>query len=233
MKFTFSFLCLFFHLTFAHAQSPGVSGSLSIIPGLGQAVNGNGLEGVAWFGSVAGLMITNSRRTRQIGFDLWMYNMYDAYRDKSRKQTTFIGDYFASYNPVNAIDWIGTPMVAVAATTANPSNITPERVVEMSFVGLGEEGLFRGFLFPSLSQTFNSKWIGATISSAAFSLVHLDGSKPIPMRFLMGMLFCWQTNNNRGDIKKSIFAHTWWDVFVTSKDSSKVDGLSYNIEYKF
>jgi hypothetical protein len=226
-------LILLLNSSFAWAQSPGVSGSLSIIPGLGQAVNGNGFEGAAWFGSVIGLMSTKSRRTRQIGFDLWMYNMYDAYRDKSRKQTTFAGDFLASYNPINAIDWIGTPMIGVASTVAKPSNITPERVFEMSFVGLGEEGLFRGFLYPSLSQTFQSKWIGATISSAAFSLVHLDGSKPIPMRFLMGMLFCWQVNNNRGDIRKSIFAHTWWDVFVTSKDSSKIDGVSYNFEYKF
>ena len=215
------------------AASPGMSGTLSIIPGLGQVANGKYLEGLAWFTAVGGLLATkNSKRAQQIGFDLWQYNMYDAYRDAGNKQSTFLGEYFSNYNPINAFDMIGTPILLLSSTQLQGSKVDGELILEMSFVGLGEEGLFRGFLFPAFSQMFNSKWTGAILSSAIFSYIHLDGAKPIPFRFVMGMLFCWQADRNKYDLSSNIFTHTWYDVMVSSKDN-KIDGFKVGYDFKF
>ncbi len=217
----------------ALGASPGLSGTLSIIPGLGQVANGRYLEGLTWFTAVGGLLATKkSKRAQQIGFDLWQYNMYDSYRDAGNKQSTFLGEYFSNYNPINAFDMIGTPILLLSSTQLQGRNVTGELILEMSFVGLGEEGLFRGFLFPAFSQMFNSKWTGAIVSSAIFSYIHLDGAKPIPFRFVMGMLFCWQADRNKYDLSNNIFAHTWYDVMVSS-DDNKINGFKIGYDFKF
>src|SRR4051812_38345229 len=87
--------------------APGVSGALSIIPGLGQVANGDAAEGLGWFATSVGLVLTRNRYLGQIGFDLWLYNMYDAYKDAGAKRTkplTLGQNWIAAFNPVNAVD---------------------------------------------------------------------------------------------------------------------------------
>jgi membrane protease YdiL (CAAX protease family) len=103
-----------------------------------------------------------------------------------------------------------------------------------SFVGLGEEALFRGFVFPAFTDIFfDSVWIGAVTSSAFFSWAHVVGGRqnlgasPLTQRFLMGLLFAWQTHRNQYDLRKSIFAHTWFDIFVDRGD------VGARLEFRF
>jgi len=215
----------------AQAASPGVSGALSIVPGLGQTVNGDALEGLGWFVTSVGLFLSGNTYISQAGYDLWQYNMYDAYRDAgaagAAKHSVF-ENYIAAFNPLNIIDPIGAPMLAVGAVSGGQGsrlssvpNPLIYRPITYAFVGLGEEGLFRGFLFPGLSQAFQSKTAGALVSSVLFAYFHItNGAADIapPMilaRTLMGVIFCIQTNLNKNDLRKSIFTHAWWDFLVT------------------
>jgi hypothetical protein len=72
------------------AASAGLNGTLGIVPGLGHVKNGQVFEGLGWFGSIVGLMLfTNGNRyASQVGFNIWQYSMYDAYRDSGGKDTT-------------------------------------------------------------------------------------------------------------------------------------------------
>lgn len=211
----------------SQAAAPGVSGTLSIVPGLGQVANGNPLEGLTWFLTSMGLFLSGNSDLSQVGFDLWQYNMYDAYRDAGARSTTkynIAENYIGAFNPINLVDPIGAPIVgygaALSARGGYPALRSPKKVAIYGFVGLGEEGLFRGFLFPGFSDLTGSKWVGAILSSAVFSAAHVTGgashlsASPLLQRFVLGMLFSWQTNRNNFDLRNSIFAHAWYDIFV-------------------
>ncbi|MGE4232677.1 MAG: CPBP family intramembrane glutamic endopeptidase [Bacteriovoracia bacterium] len=223
--------------------APGLAGIFSIIPGLGQTANGSPGEGVLWFTSSLGLFFSGNPYMQQAGFDLWQYNMYDAYRDAGADDTAphnvFV-NYFNAYNPLNVIDPIGGPIVGVAAVYGARNNYPAlkngAKVAMYGFVGLGEEGFFRGFLFPAFSDVFfNSKFLGAVTSSAAFAYAHALGgpenlSAPVlGQRFLFGMLMCWQLYRNKFDLRNNIFAHTWYDILV---DNGEVIGkMSYTLHF--
>ena len=94
----------------------------------------------------------------------------------------------------------------------------------MSFIALGEEGLFRGFVFPGLTDVFGgSAVVGATTSSLSFAAFHAlyvgQSSYAFQpniflMRTALGLFYCWQTYHDKFDLRKSIFSHTWFDVLV-------------------
>ncbi len=207
----------------------GASGLLSIVPGLGQTVNGAPLEGVGWLVSSAGLFVSGNSTLQQVGFDLWMYNMYDAYRDAKPaigrvKEHNVFQNWIASFNPVNLWDPIGAPIVGLGAAwgarSRYPSARRPRLIAQYSFVGLGEEGLFRGFLFPALSDLTTSPFLGSVLSSALFSFVHVTNTGSLSAgvflyRMAAGLAFCIQAHRNRYDLRKGIFAHTWFDVLVS------------------
>lgn len=225
----------------------GVSGLLSIVPGLGQTANGDFPEGLAWFGSVLALFVMPSPITRQIGYDLWQYNMYDAYRDagpSNRRVTRYnvAQNYIAAFNPLNIIDPIGAPIVGVGAMWGSRNGYAglrnPSYIPYYAFVGLGEEGLFRGFLFPALSDWI-STFPSAVVSSAMFSLFHITNGKEalapaaLSSRFVLGMLFCWQAHRNKYDLRKNIFAHAWYDVFVAPGSKGMIDGAMAGYRFEF
>lgn len=246
-------MCLIFSTVMpvpkAHAVDAGVAGLLSIVPGLGQVANGDTLEGGAWFVTTVGLFVAGGPVMRQIGYDIWQYNMYDAYRDagpsiKRYAKHNVFENYIATFNPLNVIDPIGAPIFAVGAIAGSRNNYAgirnPTYIPYYAFVGMGEEGLFRGFLFPAFSDVIGTV-PGAIVSSALFSLFHITngpgalGAGPLTSRFIMGLLFSWQTHRNKYDLRKSIFAHAWWDVFVGpgSPDGVKADGLMGGVTIHF
>ena len=207
---------------------PAVSGALSIVPGLGQVANGDTAEGIGWFVGSLGLFFSGNHYLGQMGFDLWLYNTYDAYKDAGGAHTqplTAGENWLGAFNPVNVIDPIGAPIVAVGAVSGIPHRSypalrNPAKIATYSVVGLGEEGLFRGFLFPGFSDVFGSKLVGGALSSIAFAYAHaLGGSENLRpsaliSRFVLGALFCFQANLNDYDLRKNIFAHTWFDILV-------------------
>ncbi len=214
-----------------HAAEPGAFGLASIIPGLGHALNGQVLEGLGWFIGTAALATSKSSTLVNVGFDVWQYNMYDAYRDAGGRPTdnkNIIQNWSGNINPLNIIDPIGAPIVGASlisgAPNGYPALTSPKSLLIYSFVGLGEESLFRGFLYPSLSNAFDSRFMGATTSSALFSLAHVTGGGAnlhpavLGMRFLLGMFFCWQLTRNKYDLSQNIFAHSWYDIFLDEGD---------------
>src|SRR5690348_6753882 len=89
------------------ATPPGVAGALSIVPGLGQVSNGDVLEGAVWFTTVLGLFVQRNSNISNVGFKLWEYQMYDAYRDAGAKDTVkhnVAQNYIATLNFLNLID---------------------------------------------------------------------------------------------------------------------------------
>ena len=220
----------------SHAVAPGVAGVASLVPGLGQAINGAPLEGLAWFSSIlGGIILTGGNAYNQtIFFDLWMYNMYDAYRDAGAKRAAkqnLLVNYIASFNPLNV--W-GPPStvplafnVAMALKPGRPkfalgpnSRFAP--LLYMSFVSLGEEGLFRGFVFPGFTDIFfGSAIAGAVSSSLLFAAAHglYSGQSSyafqpyiFTFRTVGGLFWCWQNYRDNYDLRKSIFSHTWVDI---------------------
>lgn len=235
-----TFSLLLFQRAPALATTPGLAGTLSLVPGLGQVTNGDGWEGLGWFGSVVGLYASGNSTLSQLGFDLWMYNMYDAYRDARPPEAAdhnWFQNYSAFVNPANLIDPVGAPIVGFGAYAGSPGGYpalrSPTALMTYGFVGLGEEGLYRGFLFPSFSQVLSSKWAGAILSSAVFSVSHATGgssnlqASPLLQRFIGGMFFCWQADRNRYDLRKNIFAHAWYDILVD--DAGMIRGLKFQL----
>ncbi len=219
-------------LSFAPVKAHSAAGAIglaSIIPGLGQVINGDVLEGAGWFVTTVGLFFSGSPVLGQVGYDIWQYNMFDAYRDakpsihRYKDHNVFI-NYLSVFNPLNIIDPIGAPLVAYGALVGSSRNHfagvrNPTYIPYFAFVGLGEEGLFRGFLFPALSDVFGTI-PGAVVSSAMFSLFHVTNGRGalapavLGFRFILGMLFCWQVHLNKYDLRKNIFAHAWYDIFI-------------------
>ena len=227
----------------------GATGLLSVVPGLGQVVNGDTLEGAGWFVTSVGLFFSGNAVMSQIGYDIWQYNMYDAYRDARPsigryKNHNVAQNYIATFNPLNVVDPIGAPIFGVGAALGTRNSYAgirnPTYIPYYAFVGLGEEGLFRGFLFPAFSDLFGTV-PGAVVSSALFSVFHFTNGKgalgagPLTFRFLAGMLFAWQTHRNKYDLRKSIFAHAWFDIFVGpgSPNDTKVDGAQVGLKFAF
>lgn len=235
------FFSLLFHCERAQAIAPSVAGTLSIIPGLGQVSTGETLEGVAWFASVVGLFSSGSSYARDVGFKLWEYNLYDAYRDahgQDTVQTGVVKDYLSFLNPVNLFDPYSVGIVGYgsyrALTASSTASLGPRSVFQgafyYGFVGLGEEGLFRGFLFPGFSHLTGSYFVGGVLSSIAFSASHLMNKQSyyhsaagLGELFLLGAALSMQTYRNHFDLRHSIFTHAWYDIIIDYA-GKKADG---------
>lgn len=234
---TKNFLLLFLCFTFALAPiavearpAAGVAGILSVVPGLGQVANGNTWEGIAWFGATGALYLIHPFW----GLNLHEYNVYDAYRDaKPRiglyKNHNILENYIAVFNPLNLIDPIGGPLLylyGIGWKGQNIKNVSLSGIAHYHMVGLGEEALFRGFLFPAFTDVFKSKLFGALISSLIFGLVHTQYNfKERMVVAAFGLVECWQANNNDFDLRKNMFTHSWVDIFIGDKTLSTKGSL--------
>lgn len=246
--------------------SPGVAGTLSVVPGLGQISNGDSLEGLSWFaGVLGGFMLTSGNSYNQTVFlDLWMYNMYDAYRDAGAQRSAkynLLQNYIAAFNPLNIWGpYSSVPLIYQAAVVSGPGHgdvaigpnnkaLTP---IYMGFIALGEEALFRGFVFPGFTNVLGgSVFAGAVTSSLAFAAAHTFYSgqssyalqpQVMLLRSALGLFYCWQTHTDHYDLRKSIFSHTWFDVLYEwdrqgmpggGGVSSKITGLTLKTQFQF
>jgi len=155
----------------AKALDAGAAGGLSIVPGLGQVAEGHPLEGLGWFTAVIGSLAfsksvhisepvagTQVQLLSQAAYDLWLYNIYDAYRDAHPKDGKFsdqsaLENYTATFNPLNLGDLVGTPALAVwtsgfGATNGNYKRITLNRPIFFWFRRNGRRGPFPWISLP-------------------------------------------------------------------------------------
>jgi membrane protease YdiL (CAAX protease family) len=166
-------LILITSLTFrtSFALSPGWSAFAGLIPGLGHMLNGQIVEGIGWMAFSLGPTATGDYKLGLVGQNIWFYSIYDTWRDAggSPSQKNWVAsDYFENFNPLNLFDPIGASFIGTAAMarssarrnvqdrnddfTHRVANTEAWKSIGMfTFVGLGEEALFRGFLFPALS----------------------------------------------------------------------------------
>ena len=83
--------------------------------------------------------------------------------------------------------------------------------------GVGEEALFRGWMFPLFVHAYgeeNTFWANAT-QATIFGLAHLSGDNPFPVfQTFAGYYFGWLARKNGYSLREAIFVHTWWDVIV-------------------
>ncbi len=224
--FCIVFISLSFTRVNSYATPPaGVSAALSIIPGLGQIANGDSLEGLGWFVSTVGLFFIPSIGI-SFALDVWQYQIYDAYRDADPKNKRYqkysvFSNYLANFNPGNIIDPISAPIVGYSVYYGSKEgtlgqSFKPASLLKYTFVGLGEEGLFRGMLYPAMTDVFfGSTVLGAISSSILFGLAHTQYNVTKKMIVAgLGLLWCIQASRNNYDIRKNIFSHSWYDIFV-------------------
>ena len=83
--------------------------------------------------------------------------------------------------------------------------------------GVGEEALFRGWMFPLFVEAYgveNMVWANLT-QAAIFGAAHLSGDNRLPLfQFAAGYYFGWLAKKNAWSLREAIFVHTWWDVIV-------------------
>ncbi|CBW25372.1 hypothetical protein BMS_0458 [Halobacteriovorax marinus SJ] len=208
---------------------------------MGQSLNGNHWEGAAYFVSALGLMFAaKDPKLNTIGLNIAFYNMYDAWRDAggkpSNKNSNIFHDYAQMFNPVNIIDPFAIGLLSAAAINRSNSRKTAfeearkhndhetihrrlstdgwKSILTFASVGMGEEALFRGFLFPAFSQAVGP-WGGAITSSAIFAFAHKGANTEANIvRGALGMLFCWQYYRNKFNLNKNIFTHSWYDQIL-------------------
>lgn len=231
MKKIFISLLILFNINLY--PTPAGYGTASIIPGLGQALQGNIIEGASWFGTSFFLLSQKSYKLRIVGQNLLFYNMFDAWRDAGgtpSDKSWVVAHWAQNFNLLHLSDPITASFLGLAASarssarkrvqdenngfTHEVANTENWKSLGMfTFVGLGEEALFRGFLFPAFSSWLGL-WGGALISSTIFGFVHQGNRQANWFRTAIGMIFCWQYHRNKYQLGSNIFAHTWYDQIL-------------------
>jgi len=82
--------------------------------------------------------------------------------------------------------------------------------------GVGEEALFRGWLYPVLHQNLGRRvWLSNGLQATLFGALHLPQAGPFAL-MITGWAFYegWLTRRNEWSIRESIFHHFWYDVAV-------------------
>lgn len=80
--------------------------------------------------------------------------------------------------------------------------------------GLGEEALFRGWLYPLLYENLGPQWLANPIQAGIFGALHPQAG-PFAV-VIAGWAFYegWLTRRNGWSVRESIFHHFWYDVSV-------------------
>lgn len=86
--------------------------------------------------------------------------------------------------------------------------------------GIGEEAVFRGWLFPLFHQSFGQRfWLSNGLQSVLFGGGHADTQGAFAL-ITTGWAFYegWLTQRNGWNIRESIFHHFWYDVVIVSAE---------------
>lgn len=228
MRAAFVVVIAFLSAAFAYGKpAPGLSATASVIPGLGQTLNGEPVRGLFYLSAVVGGAFAGGPYFPYIAQNIWFYNIYEAYQDAGAKRTqphSIAKNWLATLNPTLIVDPIGAPIVGTGivagARGGYPVFTRPGEMVVFSFVGLGEEALFRGVLYPGFTDLTGSRVIGNLTSSVLFAAAHgvADTTQlrllPMLARTFAGVAFAVQTERHDYDLRHSIFAHAWYDIFI-------------------
>jgi membrane protease YdiL (CAAX protease family) len=82
--------------------------------------------------------------------------------------------------------------------------------------GVGEEALFRGWLYPVLHQNLGRRaWLSNGLQAGGFGALHVPRARAYAL-VIAGWAFYegWLTRRNGWSIRESVFHHFWYDVAV-------------------
>ena len=189
-----------------------------------------------------GVPFDPAQRQALLGLQLYQtagsLSAYDAFHSSARRQQT-VGRYrfLTQHEPVGRLltapfdpvflkrwtTWVGLAYTgAVALLVANDPNridrpLTAQDVAFGSLVslnaGIGEEALFRGWLYPALYESFGQRfWPANGLQAATFGLLHPDAEWFALV--IAGWAFYqgWLTRRNGWSVRESVFQHVWYDV---------------------
>jgi membrane protease YdiL (CAAX protease family) len=244
-------LLLVFSLNFpmrAHAIHPAAAGALSIVPGLGEVVEGHPWKGLGYFSALLGLWITSGRlggaKTNagtivgEAAMSLYFYQIYAAYRDGNPKNKMYgksnvFLDYAAAFNPINVLDFKVIGFDAVAGVSgAFKGQGASYNPLWLLYWGVGvqqEEALYRGFLYPVFTDIFGGYRLpAALVTSVLDSAQHIlyEGGAALTPYVFIGrtVIYCyltWMYTFNDYDLPRNIFAHAWFDYLLRSNGKTK------------
>lgn len=127
---------------------------------------------------------------------------------------------------------LGLGLVVLAGKTDNykTRSLNSEDVLFSSAIsynaGVGEEALFRGWMFPLFTETYgveNGFWANLT-QATIFAALHYSEDNRLPLAQLLGgYYFGFLTKRNAWSLKESIFVHTWWDIIIFAAMASQGD----------
>ncbi len=82
--------------------------------------------------------------------------------------------------------------------------------------GVGEEALFRGWLYPMLYQHLGRRaWLANGLQAGAFGALHAPQAGAFALDIAGSALYeGWLTRRNGWSIRESVFHHFWYDVAV-------------------
>jgi hypothetical protein len=81
--------------------------------------------------------------------------------------------------------------------------------------GVGEEALFRGWIFPYLYEETESYFWANTLQAAFFAYLHVTPTYKVPYyQFAFGWYAGYLAKRNNWSIEEAAFVHTWWDIIA-------------------
>lgn len=220
-----------------HRPAAGLSYSGAALTGLVLFVTGDTSD----WGNPA-LPLDGPRRQAFLGALLYLgageLSAYDTFRHSARRQQA-VGRYrfLTQHEPIGRLftapfdpefltrwtTWVGLAYTgAIGLLIAND----PDRIHrslsagDVAFgsavslqAGIGEEALFRGWLYPTLYQSWGERfWPANGVQAAVFGALHPDAGGFAAV--IAGWAFYqgWLTRRNSWSVRESIFQHVWYDV---------------------
>jgi hypothetical protein len=85
--------------------------------------------------------------------------------------------------------------------------------------GVWEEATFRGWLMPSLRESWGSDLWSNVATATVFGLLHLSEENRFPIAQLgLGYYLGYIAQENEWTLSESIFLHAWWDVIALAAE---------------
>jgi len=94
-----------------------------------------------------------------------------------------------------------------------PGAILSEAFIAVVLAPIGEEILFRGFLYGGLSRKMNA-FAAMAISSLVFAVSHQYSLTGLVFVFIYGLVFCWLYKRT-GSLWPGILAHGLYNGLIT------------------